>query len=70
METDIPITTPPDAKVKPVGRIEVVMSSLLRLGVLLSAAVVLTGGVLYLVSEASTYTTGHDLVMDGGHTIW
>jgi NAD(P)-dependent dehydrogenase (short-subunit alcohol dehydrogenase family) len=30
----------------------------------------MAGGVLYLVSEASTYTTGHDLVMDGGHTIW
>lgn len=30
----------------------------------------MAGGVLYLVSDASTYTTGHDLVMDGGHTIW
>ncbi|MFO7965225.1 MAG: SDR family oxidoreductase [Desulfobacterales bacterium] len=30
----------------------------------------MAGGVVYLVSEASTYTTGHDLVMDGGHTIW
>jgi NAD(P)-dependent dehydrogenase (short-subunit alcohol dehydrogenase family) len=30
----------------------------------------MAGGVLYLVSEASTFTTGHDLVMDGGHTVW
>jgi len=30
----------------------------------------MAGGVLYLVSEASSYTTGHDLIMDGGHTIW
>jgi NAD(P)-dependent dehydrogenase (short-subunit alcohol dehydrogenase family) len=30
----------------------------------------MAGGVLYLVSEASSFTTGHDLVMDGGHTIW
>lgn len=30
----------------------------------------MAGGVLYLVSDASSFTTGHDLVMDGGHTIW
>ena len=30
----------------------------------------MTGGVLYLVSDASSYTTGHDLLMDGGHTVW
>lgn len=30
----------------------------------------MAGGVLYLVSDAASYTTGHDLVMDGGHTIW
>ena len=30
----------------------------------------MAGGGLYLVSEASSFTTGHDLVMDGGHTIW
>jgi NAD(P)-dependent dehydrogenase (short-subunit alcohol dehydrogenase family) len=30
----------------------------------------MAGGVLYLVSDASSYTTGHDLLMDGGHTIW
>jgi NAD(P)-dependent dehydrogenase (short-subunit alcohol dehydrogenase family) len=30
----------------------------------------MAGGVVYLVSDAASYTTGHDLVMDGGHTIW
>jgi NAD(P)-dependent dehydrogenase (short-subunit alcohol dehydrogenase family) len=30
----------------------------------------MAGGVLYLVSDASSYTTGHDLLMDGGHTVW
>ena len=27
-------------------------------------------GVLYLASDASNYTTGLDLIMDGGHTVW
>jgi NAD(P)-dependent dehydrogenase (short-subunit alcohol dehydrogenase family) len=30
----------------------------------------MAGGVLYLASDASSYTTGHDLLMDGGHTVW
>ena len=30
----------------------------------------LVGGVLYLVSDAASYTTGHDLVIDGGYMLW
>lgn len=30
----------------------------------------LQGAVLYLASDASTYTVGHDILMDGGHVIW
>lgn len=30
----------------------------------------MVGGVLYLASEASSFTTGIDLIMDGGHTVW
>jgi NAD(P)-dependent dehydrogenase (short-subunit alcohol dehydrogenase family) len=29
----------------------------------------LKGAYVYLVSDASTYTTGHDMVIDGGYTV-
>ena len=30
----------------------------------------IVGGILYLASPLSNFTTGHDLVMDGGFTLW
>ena len=30
----------------------------------------LAGAVVYLLSDASTFTTGIDIVIDGGYTIW
>ena len=30
----------------------------------------LIGAVLYLLSDASTYTTGIDIMIDGGYHVW
>jgi len=30
----------------------------------------LQGSVVYLASEASDFMTGHDLVIDGGYSVW
>jgi len=35
-----------------------------------AAAEEMAGGVLYLASDSASFTTGLDLIMDGGHTCW
>jgi NAD(P)-dependent dehydrogenase (short-subunit alcohol dehydrogenase family) len=48
---------------------ETVWRSLIPMG-RIAKPVDIVGSVLFLASEAASYITGHDMVVDGGYTLW